>query len=130
MNHRMTQMIQNYCVSTETELQNAVDADATIIYICTNVLYMTSHILVNNKFIHLNCFLPNASDKCTLDAQATSRHFIISNSSIISLKQLNFVNGKPNLRNHDKNGKNEGSRGGSLVIRDKSNVEIMDCDFF
>jgi hypothetical protein len=50
--------------------------------ICSKYMYINSLIVVHNKFIHLNCVLPDTTsdNMCTLDAQAKSRHFIISSS--------------------------------------------------
>lgn len=120
--HRMTQT----CINTETELQNAVNAakspfsstTPTIINICANIiLYMTTEIYLYNKFIQFNCEFN--VDKCTLDAQAKSRHFRIGFSNI-TFQQLVFKNGKVS---------GNSTSGGSLDIFD-STVDIMYCKFF
>lgn len=114
--------LDSNCVITEDQLKSAVNnannslSKQTIVDVCTSYINMTSQINVFNKSIQLRCVLPNITQKCTLDVQKKSRHFLIQNS-ILLFKQLIFVNGSVS-----------GSDGGSLKINGSS-VEILDSNF-
>jgi hypothetical protein len=131
------------CITSERGLRKAIlDAPSfyttpTYINLCTKLLkidtskpnnYTRSRgIHLIHKYIHFNCSLPNVTEKCTLDAQRTSRHFYIENS-IVSFKNIIFMNGKGTK---DITTYPEGSiylLGGSLWVN-SSALEINECYF-
>jgi hypothetical protein len=125
-----TQYLPIGCVSDEIGLRTAIrnapnySSTPTNIELCAKYTAInvntSSEINLKNKFVNFQCILPDVRDKCIIDAQQLSRHFIIIDSTI-SFNRIVFANG---------NVMRERINDGASLYVEKSTLVLNHCDFF
>jgi hypothetical protein len=121
--HRSLESIVT-CSNTEAALTSAINGastnavNPTEINVCVNYLGLTGQVSIKNKNVLLRCSLPNVTEKCVIDAQTISRHFLIEFSTS-SFQGFLFINGIANGT----------STSGGAINGVNSTITTIQCDF-